>query len=134
MRDNGDEKDEVEIVYAIRYAPRAVQDIEKEHERLALLAGDSLADDWEIGLSRAVGTLARLPTIHAVIAEQKLFGKGRIHELLYQRSSTSAKYRVLFIVRKNELDAPFVRLLHIRHGARRPITQVEAAEIKAEDF
>lgn len=128
------QKAEVEIVYAIRYTARAVQDVEKEYERLALLIGDSLADDWEQGLIRRIATLARLPAIHSVIAEQKLFGKMRVHELLYQRSSNSAKYRILFVIRKSDLDAPFVRLLHIRHGARRPIARSEAAEIKSEDF
>lgn len=47
---------------------------------------------------------------------------------MYRRRPGSPAYRVLFTIVEEEGEPPFVRIVHVRHGARRPMTRAEARE------
>lgn len=117
-----------ERVYAIRITGPAAADVEEAAASLSSLVGDGPTDDWEDGFYEAIRTLSRMPSKHPLAErESRHFGLP-VRVLLYKRHPAGAAYRVLFTVVEGASDPPFVRLLHIRHGARRPITQVEAQE------
>ncbi len=40
-------------------------------------------------------------------------------------------YRILYEIVQDDEDAPYVHILHIRHGSRKPMTRAEARKIEA---
>ncbi len=115
-----------ERVYAIRITGPAAADVEEAAEFLRSLAGDALTGGWEDGFYEAIRTLSRMPSKHPLAErESRHFGLP-VRVLRYERRRGVAAYQVLFTVVEETPDQPFVRLLHIRHGARRPMTRTEA--------
>jgi len=67
------------------------------------------ADAWIEGLLSEIDTLERFPRRFRVAPEQRVF-RGEIRQMLYH------SHRVIYHV-----EAPAIRILHIRHAARLPI-------------
>ncbi len=124
--------------YALRFSPRALADIEAAFERLLFLTGVAAAIAWKDGLFDAAATLATNPRRLAVAPESRFFtrrfssGDG-VRQLLYRRTPASPFYRLFFVATDDTDDGPTVILLHLRHGARRPLTRSEAQEIEREE-
>lgn len=118
--------------YALRVLPRAERDIEAQTVRMAELAGPDIARAWYQGLFGAVATLSENPHRCALVSESRRFQK-EVRHFLYRRTPTGPLWRILFTVDESaQDDAPTVNLLHVRHGAQRPITRPEARQIEAE--
>jgi len=98
---------------------------------MAELAGPEVARNWYIGLFDAFATLSQNPRRQAIIAENSRF-RREVRQLLYRRTTAGPIWRLLFTVVDGEYDAPTVNLLHVRHGAQRPITRAEARQIEAQ--
>lgn len=102
------------MAYAVRIAARAERD-------LALLYRDIhvsesiAAERWYAGMKRAILSLALRPNRCPFTPENK-----RLRHLLYGRKAHV--YRVIY--RVNE-QLQRVDVLHIRHGARRPLRRAE---------
>lgn len=126
-QDNG-----ASLHYALRVLPRAERDIEAHTVRMAELAGPDIARAWYQGLFDAVATLSQNPRRQAVIAENSRF-RREVRQFLYRRTPDGPAWRLLFTVVEGTEDAPTVTLLHVRHGAQRPITQAEARQIEAQE-
>jgi len=128
---NGEE--EADRVYAVRLDPRARADVDAAHTRFAEISGDAVADEWQNGLFAAIATLARLPRRQLVAPENRHF-RREVRQLVYRRRPGSVAYRVLFTIKPDAADeAPFVYVVHVRHGAARPMTRAEARKIAAEE-
>ena len=80
-------------------------------------ADPAAADRWLDRMEEAVRGLKRLPARCGVAPESKEFD-DEIRQLLVGRGNST--YRVLFVIRGRE-----VRVLHVRHGARRPMRRGE---------
>ncbi len=121
--------DEQPQTYALRISPRAERDIEAHVVRMADLAGADIARAWHEGLFNAIAALAQNPNRYAVISENRRF-RREVRQFLYRRTPNGPAWRVLFTLDEAAEDAPTVNLLHVRHGAQRPITRAEAQEIE----
>ena len=117
-------------VYAVRFTPRARADVDAAHTRFVALVGEAIADEWLTGLFDAAATLATMPR-RALAPEDARF-TTEVRHLVYRRRPASVAYRILFTIVESQEDAPFVRILHVRHGAARPITRAEAREIETD--
>ncbi len=115
-------------VYALRITPRAAAEIDAAHARFAELVDDEIADDWKAGLLEAIAPLAFMP--HRQIAPEQSRFKEEIRQIVYRRRTGSVAYRVLFTIVEAADDAPFVRIIHVRHGAAKRMTRAEAKEIE----
>lgn len=122
-------EDDASRRYALRLLPRAERDIEAQTVRMAELVGPDIARDSYHGLFEAVAALAENSRRHALVGEQRRF-RQEVRHLLYRRTPTGPVWRVLFTVNENAEDAPTVTLLHVRHGAQRPVTRREARQIE----
>lgn len=116
--------------YAIRLHQRAQRDIDEALLRLADLAGEQIAAEWREGLLDALATLAARPRRYPLAREDRLF-RREVRQLVYRRTPGGPAYRALYTVYEADDEAPFVFVLHIRHGARRPLSRAEAGEIEA---
>ncbi len=118
--------------YAIRLHPQAAADIDEAHERMAASQGNIYADAWQNGLRDTMATLATFPAKYPLAHENRLF-QSVVHSCPYRAGSGATVYRLLYEIVADDDEAPHVHVLHIRHGARKPMTRAEARKIEAED-
>jgi len=114
--------------YALRFTPRAAADIDAAHARFMEMVNEEIADEWKAGLFEAVAPLAMMP--QRQIAPERVRFRQEVRQIIYRRRAGSVAYRVLYIIVESEDDAPYVRILHVRHGSARPITRAEARELE----
>ena len=100
--------------------------IDEAYAYFVQTAGGPVADAWQDGLYAAITTLATTPR-RQVAPESRRFGQ-EVRQLMYRRRPGSPAYRVLFTIVEEEEEPPVVRIVHVRHGARRPMTRAEAQE------
>jgi plasmid stabilization system protein ParE len=117
--------------YAIRLRRRAQQDMDAARERLAELTSESHADAWHNGLLDMLATLATYPHRHPLADEDEFF-QDVVRVFSYRLSPRGVAYRVFYSIIDSDEDAPYIYVMHVRHGARRPMTRAEAREIDAE--
>lgn len=122
-------EDEADQRWVVRLTLRARAEIDAATAFLADTAGDAQADAWQNGLLEVVGTLARFPARQPVVPEAAFF-HDTIRHLIYRRYRGGPAWRLLFSLRESEEDGPTVFVLHVRHGAREPITAGEAEAIE----
>jgi len=126
MTDGFSEPEETLRIYPLRIVGPARSDIEDAYAHFVRTAGEPAADAWQDGLYAAIATLATTPR-RQVAPESQRFGQ-EVRQLLYRRRPGSPAYRVLFTLVEEEGELPFVRIVHVRHAARRPMTRAEAQE------
>jgi plasmid stabilization system protein ParE len=74
---------------------------------------------WLRGLEAAINSLSMFPGRCPIAPESESYPDIEVRQLLYGRGRSV--YRILYCVFDRE-DEPEVRILHVRHGARRRIT------------
>lgn len=114
------------ITYALRLHRRARADMDDARRLIANLLDAPEGRRWQAELLETISTLATFPNRCPIARESRLFQR-EIRQLNHKQS-----YRILFTVVEAAEEAPFVFILHIRHGARRPMTRREAREIESE--
>ncbi len=97
------------MTYRVQIQPPAAEDLDAAYRWIAERS-PGVAARWLDGASRAIQTLSRFPERCPLAPEHDAFQEV-IRQLLY------GDYRVLFTV-----DDSQVRVLHVRHGARRYLT------------
>ncbi len=120
--------------YAIRISAQANRDIVEAAAWLTDLIDQALVMQWSEGLLSEVGALSETARQSAVCErESRLFG-GEIRRLIYRRTeSSTAAYHIFYRVEETGQDGPVVRVLHVRHATRRPLSADEARDILATD-
>lgn len=97
--------------HQIVFAPTAEDDLDEILAWLSTAAPDR-AEGWFEDLQTRIQSLEHIPNRCRFAPENGLHGSEPIRQLLF--TGYPSKYRILFTVAKNE-----VRILNIRHGARR---------------
>jgi len=97
--------------YTIVFAPSAKEDLENAVAWLGEQAPEKMPE-WLASLRADIETLKAMPERCPYAPENGLWGNEELRQLLFRRYPS--KYRVVFTVCKNT-----VRILNIRHGARR---------------
>ena len=104
--------------YLVRLTPTAVSEAEQLYEWLLDNAPDR-GPQWYNGLIDKIETLARRPRRCPRAPESESF-QEEIRQLLYGKRP--GVYRILFRVTDNTVE-----VLHIRHGARAPVSPPDSA-------
>jgi toxin ParE1/3/4 len=99
-------------------ADRAMRDIGAIYEFIDAEASES-AFAWFNDLAREIYSLERFPERGAVIPESK-----RLRHLLFGRKPST--YRIIYALDKRN---HVVSVLHIRHGARAPLSTKERKQL-----
>ena len=94
--------------YRVLIQPPAAEDLDAEYRWIARQSAER-ADAWLRGAIDAIQTLMSFPRRCPLAPEDDVFDV-EIRQLLY------GNFRILFTV-----EADLVRILHVRHGARRPL-------------
>ena len=120
------------VNWAVRLTQYARNSIQEAWEHLSETADEVIADAWQEGIEDAIAGLARFPHRHPITAEVGLFGPPQVHHLLYRRTRTGSAYHILYRVygpTEAPADAPFVRIIAVRHAAMAPLTEEDARSI-----
>jgi toxin ParE1/3/4 len=104
--------------YLARLADRALRDMEAIYEFIDAEASES-AFAWFNELAREVYSLERFPERGAVIPESK-----KLRHLLFGEKPST--YRIIYALDKRH---HVVSVLHIRHGARAPLSAKEKKQL-----
>lgn len=130
MRETGPPAEEP-LRYVVRLREYASRDLNAAVLHFAQTASGAIAMEWLEGFRTEIATLATMPRRCPRVPE-------RFHiearQLLYRRGKSSVAYRILFTITGEEpdsLDPPTVAILHIRHGATKPLTRAQIREIEA---
>ena len=117
-------------VYAVRISVQAEQDVVEAMLRLAELTQEpAAARNWKDGLYQQLATLATHPRrLPIATQETRRFGR-ETRQMLYRRTRDSAAYRIFFSIAEDVVDGPTVRIIHVRHASRRPLTREEARRV-----
>ncbi len=115
--------------YAIRIHSSARRDIEEVVNRMVILTDEKYAAEWHSGLLDKMAAIATFPRRTPLADENCLF-RAEVRVILYRFASSNAVYRILYSINEPDEDAPFIHVLHIRHGARKPMTRAEARKIE----
>lgn len=99
--------------YKVIVQPPAQRDIEAAYTYIRSFS-EMYSKRWLNGLENAIASLSRFPNRCSKAPEGSAFDE-EIYQLLYGRRN--GRYRILFIIRGRE-----VRILHVRHGARLPLS------------
>lgn len=97
--------------YEIVFAPSAQEDLENIASWLSENAPHKL-EEWLLAMRADVETLTLLPERCPLAPENGLWGNEELRQHLFQ--DYPSKYRVIFTIEGEQ-----VRILNIRHGARR---------------
>jgi plasmid stabilization system protein ParE len=124
-----------ERIYAVRFSSIADQDITEAFLRMADISeSEDVAREWLQGVREAIATLATQPNRSQIEAQVSRYMGSNVRRLLYRRTnSTSVAHHIYYRVYEESDDGPFVRVLHVRHASRKPITRKEAREIQASE-
>src|SRR5437763_8396598 len=98
--------------FRVLVQPPAQADIEESYGWLRE-QDEERADEWLEGLERSIRSLERLPARCPIAPESRFVGR-EIRQLLHGKGRSL--YRVYFMIDGNQ-----VRVLHVRHRARRPL-------------
>ena len=118
--------------YAVRFGNRARLDTDEARVRLAEVTDLDHALDWYNGFLDVLATLASNPNRHPIAYENRFF-QDTVYAFLYRLTPRSVGYRVFFTIVGATDDAPFVHLIHVRHGTRKPVTRAEARRIEEDN-
>ena len=102
--------------YRVIVQPPAELDIEAAYLYLRAHS-QTHAERWLTGIESAIESLASLPNRCGLARESREFSI-EIRQLLFGKRS--GRYRILFMVQDQE-----VRILHVRHGARKEMSREE---------
>ncbi|HQZ29749.1 MAG: type II toxin-antitoxin system RelE/ParE family toxin [Verrucomicrobiales bacterium] len=97
--------------YEIVFAPTAQEDLQEILEWLEEEAPGKVSE-WYVAIKETIQTLSEMPERCPRAPENGLWGDEELRQLLFQ--NYPSKYRIIYCVSGN-----FVRILNIRHGARR---------------
>ncbi len=114
--------------YAVRLHRKAAEDIDDAHKQIAEFSGNAYADAWQDGLRDAIASLATLSRRYPPADENNLF-QNIVWACPYRFQTSRVVHRILYEIAQDDQDGPFVHVLHIRHGARKPMTRAEARKI-----
>jgi len=118
--------------YAIRISEHAQRDTDAEYVWLAENVSLDIANEWRTGWREAIAELATFPRRCSRAPENFHI---EVRQLLFRRKGSQISHRVLFRFINEEADAqdpPTVKIMHIRHSARRPLTRSEIRAPEAE--
>jgi plasmid stabilization system protein ParE len=103
--------------YDIVFAPSAYEDLDEILEWLSDEAPEKVSE-WYAAIKAHIQTLSHLPERCPFAPENGLWGNDELRQLLFQ--AYPSKYRIIFTVATSS-----VRILNIRHGARRYLHEQE---------
>src|SRR5262245_34350379 len=103
------------MAFHVDLSDRAQTDIAAIYDWLCSQQAGDAGERWFVALREAIASLSTLPS-RCPVASESREAPVEVRQLLYGRKPHV--YRIFFAI-----DGDVVRVLHIRHGRRRPSVQ-----------
>jgi plasmid stabilization system protein ParE len=124
-------EDDSEILYALRISGPAQNDIAEAKVYLEAIVGPTIADEWQDRLIEAIRLLAQSPRRYPVSPASRFFAR-EVRQYRYERRVGSVPYYIFYMISDNGEDGPVVKIIHVRHSSKKPLTRSESQEIAKE--
>jgi plasmid stabilization system protein ParE len=114
------------MAFRVEIAPRARDDIDRIAAYITAESSFAAAEKWFNGVIDAIASLRQMPTRCRIADESKALGQETRLLLHGPRNRT---YKIYFAIRIERPSGGVVRILHVRHWARRAVRFDELQEL-----
>lgn len=114
------------MAFRVEIQPQAFDDLDGLASAIRCGSSFEMAQRWFNGMMTAIASLSEVPERCALAPEAEEVGDA-IRLLLYGRRNRS--YKIYFKVQPESQTTGKVWVLHVRHWARRPLTEDELDEL-----
>jgi plasmid stabilization system protein ParE len=118
------------MAFRVELAPQALADLDAIATHIAEQSSHSVAERWFNRMIDAIGTLTEMPERCTIAGESKELARQLRVLLVGPRNHA---YKVYFDVVQSASDAGTVRVVHVRHWARRSPGTAELRDIVNEE-
>ena len=112
--------------FSVEIEPQAFDDIDELASAIRRGSSFEIAQQWFNGMMAAIASLSEMPERCALAPEAEELGDA-IRLLLHGRKNRS--YKIYFKVQRESQTNGKVLVFHVRHWARRPLTEDELDEL-----
>lgn len=112
------------MAFRVEILPQALDDLDAIASYIAAASSFDVAERWFNAIMQDIASLKRMPDRCVIAAESKKLG-SEVRVLFHGRKNRA--YKIFFTIDHGIATAGMVRVLHIRHWARRP---AEADELQ----
>jgi plasmid stabilization system protein ParE len=113
------------MAFRVEIAPQAFQDLDSAGGYIRAKSGVPVARRWFNGIMDAIASLKEMPARCSVAPESEELGH-EVRLLLHGRKNRA--YKIYFSIVYETSATGTVRILHVRHWARKPLTNEELEE------
>lgn len=104
------------MAFRVEIVPRAFDDLDSIATYIKTQSSFRVAERWFNGILRAISLLAEMPE-RCPVAEESADLGAEVRVLLFGRGNQ--QYKVYFVVHQPSAAEGIVRVIHVRHWARR---------------
>ena len=116
--------------FQVEIEPQAFEDIDSITGYINAASDFEVAQKWFNGILEAIASLSDLPTRCAVMAPESEELGQEIRLLLYGRKNRTYK---IYFSSDQDSDPGLVRVFHVRHWARKPVTLDELGDLTEDE-
>ena len=117
--------------FRVEIEPQAFDDIDSIANYITTRGSFAAAEKWFNGIMDAIAALNEMPSRCAVAAESAELGH-EVRLLLHGRRNRT--YKIYFSIQHEAATTGLVRIFHVRHWARKPLTSEELEELMDDEF
>lgn len=114
------------MVFQVEISPEAFGDLDRISTYIQENASAEIAERWLMGVFNAMRSLDEMPS-RGLVAEESADLKSEVRILLHGKQNRC--YKIYFAI---HLETSTVRIFHIRHWARKPVTTEELETLQDE--
>lgn len=114
------------MAFRVEIEPQAFDDLDQIANWIQLGSSFETAQKWFNGMMDAISTLREMPARCSLAPEAQELGY-EVRLLLHGRRNRT--YKIYFDIRYDTAADGVVRIFHVRHWARRPLTNEEMEEL-----
>ena len=114
------------MAFRVVLEPQAFDDLDQLTGALKAASSLETAERWFSGMMQAIATLREMPARCSLAPESQEL-RHEVRLLFHGRKNRA--YRIYFDIRYDTPSGGVVRVFHVRHWARRPLTNDELEEL-----
>lgn len=114
------------MAFRVEISPEAFGDLDRITSYIQEKATTATAERWLNGIFAAIRTLTEMPN-RCAVAEESAELEAEVRLLLHGKQKR--RYKIYFAIHQ---ETETVRILHVRHWARKPVEADELADLMDE--
>lgn len=114
------------MAFRVEIQPQAFEDLDSIADHIKSGSSFGAAESWFNGIMHHIATLQEMPSLCPVAVESAELGQV-VRVLLHGRRNRT--YKIYFSTKQDGQASGVVYVFHVRHWARKPVTDDELEEL-----